>query len=341
MKQYNIRDNTLFLRFLAIVLVINSHMDLFYPVPMFSTGGAIGNSIFFMLSSFGLLLSEINKPQTLTKYFIKRLVRIYPVVWTSVLFLMIPLVLFDYFYLYEEAKDLVESTYLNNPFLIISIIFFPPNQYWFLQTLIFFYFIGFFFIKNFSIKKIIISITFLIVLYCITYLNFSDYSRLVIEQTLAFKLIFYAIVFLLGIYFASINKDIKYTGIKDYIILIVIILSIYTHKYLWIKGILLEYQFIQQLLILPMLYYFLKVSHSPFILNKIMQIPYISSFINLIASMTLEIYIVHILIRLYVLEYVPNFPENVFVFLIMVFVISFGFYKINNNLINRINVIKY
>jgi peptidoglycan/LPS O-acetylase OafA/YrhL len=42
-----------FLRFSAIVLVINSHMDSFYPIPELGTGGALGNALFFMLSAFG------------------------------------------------------------------------------------------------------------------------------------------------------------------------------------------------------------------------------------------------------------------------------------------------
>ena len=333
MNEQHSRDNTLFLRFLAIVLVVNSHMDIYYPIPIFSTGGAIGNSLFFMLSSYGLLLSEIYKPQTFIQYFTKRILRIYPVIWTSILFLMFPLALYEYVQLNSDAQHIIIINLANNPFSIISFLFFPPSKYWFLQALMFFYFLGFFYIKKFSLKKLILTVSFLILLYIIFYIQFSNYSKLVIEQTLSFKLIFYAMVYLFGIYLAYVHENIKYNGFLDYIILLGFIMLIYTHKYFWMNGIYTEYQFIQQLLIFPMLYYFLKVSYSPLILDKLMKVPYVSSFINLIAAMTLEIYIVHVLIRLKVLEVVPVFPQSIFAFLITTFVISFIFYKGNTVLI--------
>lgn len=48
------RRDTEFLRCVAIIMIVNSHLDVFYPIPALGTGGAIGNSLFFMLSSFGL-----------------------------------------------------------------------------------------------------------------------------------------------------------------------------------------------------------------------------------------------------------------------------------------------
>ena len=49
-------DTTLMLC-LATVLITLSHLDAFVPDPRIATGGAIGNSLFFFLSGFGLAKS--------------------------------------------------------------------------------------------------------------------------------------------------------------------------------------------------------------------------------------------------------------------------------------------
>ena len=40
------------LRTIAVFLIVNSHLALFYPYGYFATGGAIGNAIFFHLRVF-------------------------------------------------------------------------------------------------------------------------------------------------------------------------------------------------------------------------------------------------------------------------------------------------
>lgn len=335
------QDNTLFLRFIAIILVINSHMDALYPIPLFATGGAIGNSLFFMLSAFGLLLSERTKPQTLSHYFSKRIIRIYPVVWSSVFLLALPVAVI--YYLTSNIayyQSVIDEFGLNNPLEVISMLFFPPSPYWFLQALMFYYLIGFFFLKNYTTKKIIIALSFLAVIYILAYLVLSDFSILFIEQIMAFKLIFYAMVFLTGLYFASINDKITYRGVSDFFLLFGIIIIIYTHKYLMLNGILSQLQFIQQLLLFPALYYFMKISKSPLILNVLMQQRFLSGPITLIGAMTLELYLVHGLIRPLIVQYIPGFPENVAIYLLFVFVLAYLLYRINNALIDRIKEIK-
>lgn len=334
MSQLHSRDNTVFLRFLAIILVINSHMDTLYPMPIFATGGAIGNSLFFMLSAYGLLLSESYRPQSLVEYYTKRIVRIYPVVWTNILFLILPLAGFYYMTSSNMYPYLVQFFSLDDSLGFIGMIFYPP--FWFLQALMFFYLIGFFFIKNYTKKKINYAFICLIVLYVVSYIQFEDFSTLVIEQTIAFKLIFYAMVFLFGIYLASENQKIVYSGIQDFVILLLLIALVYIHKFMWMKGISTEFQFLQQLLILPILYYFMKISHSSFILNTIMRQKILSSAITLIGAMTLELYIIHGIIRPLFREYIPSFPENVILYLLFVFLISYIFYKGNTMLVDRI-----
>lgn len=334
------RGNTVFLRFLAIMLVINSHMDSLYPMPMFATGGGMGNSLFFMLSSFGLLLSEKRAPQTFVQYYVKRLIRIYPVVWTSILFLILPVMLLYYFTSTDAFLYMIKVYAFNDPLTVIGLVFYPPKSYWFLQALMFFYLAGYFFLKNYTDKKIVLIASLLVLIYIGLYIQITDFSILAIEQKMAFKLVFYAMVFLSGIYFASINEKIVYKGVSDYFIIVMIIALIYCHKFLWMKGILTEYQFIQQLLIFPMLYYFIRISHSHLIVTTIMKNPIISAFITLISAMTLELYLVHGLIRPIARKYISGFPENVIIYLFFVAVISFLLYRVNSIFIQRLKSIK-
>lgn len=45
------------LRAVAIVLVVNSHLDDLYPIHQLGTGGVFGNELFFFISGYGLYLS--------------------------------------------------------------------------------------------------------------------------------------------------------------------------------------------------------------------------------------------------------------------------------------------
>lgn len=333
----NSRNGAVFLRFIAIVLVINSHMDEFYPLQWLATGGAIGNSLFFMLSAYGLLLSEKNIQQSFTEYFIKRIKKIYPAVWVNIVLFIIPITALYFFTSpYWYAAKISEFNF-NDPLVLLGVIFYPPNAYWFLQALMLFYLMGFFFIKNYTIRKIGRGFLTLLVLYAVCYVQFADYSTWVTESTLSFKMIFYAMVFLSGIYFASINDQIIYRGKRDWFLLFLLLFAIYLHKFVMLKGITGEFQFIEQLLIFPVLYFFLKVSKSGFILETLMKLPYVSAGISIIAAMTLELYMVHGPARVLVHQYIATFPANVILHLLITLIISYGLYRFNQYLLSRMS----
>lgn len=64
---------------LAAILITNSHLGHVYPVEALATGGLIGNLLFFAVS--GYCLYNIKLP--FHKWYIKRLLRIYPAVWIA------------------------------------------------------------------------------------------------------------------------------------------------------------------------------------------------------------------------------------------------------------------
>lgn len=71
-------------KFLAVLLIINSHADMMYSkLQMLATGGAIGDCLFLFCSGFTLFLGGV---KSIDNYYKRRISRIYPSVIISVLF---------------------------------------------------------------------------------------------------------------------------------------------------------------------------------------------------------------------------------------------------------------
>lgn len=78
------RVDTRFLLFLAVLLVVNSHLEDYYPRPYLAGDGLIGYAIFFFVSGLGLALSAKRGMRSFPHYFYRRVLRIYPTVWLVV-----------------------------------------------------------------------------------------------------------------------------------------------------------------------------------------------------------------------------------------------------------------
>jgi len=302
-NDYKIRHpDTQFLRALAIMLVINSHLKSYYPISHLGTGGAIGNSVFFFLSAFGLYISQQEVNKHFRDWFTNRIGRIYPSLWIVLISLYMPSFIWQ--------GKLSYSTITT----FISYFFNPP--FWFLQALLVYYLLAFPLLKNLWKTNILLILGLLSLLYIGCYITIVDLSRWSVEES-PFDLIHYFMVFIFGIYIAKKNKDIVYSGVKDYLYLCSLIGLFYAHKFLMLKGLYLEYQFLQQASIYPILYYLLKISRSPLIVTKLLSSPYLSRSVAFIANNTLEIYMVHETISYPVLYMQMPFPINIIAFLIL------------------------
>lgn len=317
------------LRFFAITLVINSHMDAFYPLAIMGTGGAIGNALFFMLSSFGLLLSEQNRPQRFVDYLTKRVKRIYPVYWLVMVLLMLPIGLYYFFYNPEVFGVVANSYRFTSPLEFGTNLYYPPPAFWFLQALMIYYVVGFFFIHHFAVAKILFGMAALLMLYIVLYARIPDFSVLAIEQTMHFKLVFYAMVFLYGIALASVNDRIVYRGPVDIVALLACLVVMYGHKLLALAGHVQEWQFIQQLSLFPMLFFAIKVARAGWLQGFLGRRRWLSRGVGIVAAMTLELYIVHGPLRELMLPHIGGFPGNVLVYVSVVFLLAYLFYRLN------------
>lgn len=299
------REDTNFLRSIAIILIVNTHLKKFYPITYLATGGIIGNSIFFMLSSFGLCLSEKKRPATLLEYYEKRVVRIYPSVWFSLLLLQLPLLIYT-----GKAADCGLLPFLGN-------FFYPP--FWFIQAIMVFYFMGYFIIKRYSDKKFALAGSLLFLAYVFLYFKFTDLSRYSMGHLSASVIFFYLGIFIFGIFLGNRSDKIRYEGAGDVIGIIILLAIIYGNKYLMLKNMDFRAQFIEQLACFPLVYLLLKVSRSPLIL-KLAALPVLSKIILWTSACTLEIYMVHITLRDQFGMSNYSFPLNVLIFLSLTFV---------------------
>jgi len=81
------RLDTSLLLCVACGLIVNSHLEQFWPRSFLAVDGLLGNSFFYLLSGFGIGSSLFWRPQRFGPFLARRLVRIYPaVIITVVLF---------------------------------------------------------------------------------------------------------------------------------------------------------------------------------------------------------------------------------------------------------------
>lgn len=305
--------DTQFLRAVAILLVINSHLDSYYPVPYIGTGGAIGNSLFFFLSSFGLYLSQQKNPRYFKEWVAKRIGRIYPSLWGVLVLLMLPLMILNGKLSYSTVTTFI-GYFFNPPF-------------WFLQALLVYYIVSFPFIKN--KWKIKYAFLLMLILYIFSYITIVDLTRWSIEES-PFDLIHYSMMFLFGICVAKKNENIVYKGLEDCLFFLLFLSLLYLHKFMILKNICIEFQFFQQLLMYPIVFYFLKISRSQFISKKLANFTLISLIVNYLAKNTLEIYMIHETISGPIKYLKMSFPVNAIVFLSLTFALSLIVNKMAN-----------
>jgi len=299
--------NTNLLKFLAIFLIINSHMSHYYPIASFGSGGSLGNAIFFMLSAYGLLFSFRKKNKTFNDYYIHRVKRLYSPIWVALTFMILPI---SFYFGEFETKELLTW---------VGFYFYPP--FWFIQILLFYYFVGFFLMYKYSDQRFFKFLFVSLIIYIINYfsLDFTNFSL----ESVPFRFIFYFIVFIYGFYIANNFYKIYYKGYKDILILFVLFICYLIFKLIIGKGYLVEIQFVIHILTISIIFYLFKINNSSYIQSFMKSNKYISRQINYLGGITLEIYIVHAILFNHIFPRLDfNFPINVIMSFILAFLLA-------------------
>lgn len=210
-------------KFIAVVLVINSHMELLYGKYSFlATGGAIGDCMFFFASGFTIFLG---RGGTFDNWYKRRIRRIYPSLMAWALILPV----------------------INNKFITINDLVAGGGN-WFI-TCIMIYYVLLYVAKKFFENKPLIPLLASISLVLVWYL-FEDKTSSFMYGNTYFKWVHYFLFMLLGAYIG--NRQFKLvSNIKnDLCLLILSIVSFYGIMILAAKFIFFSY--LQILSLIPL-----------------------------------------------------------------------------------------
>jgi peptidoglycan/LPS O-acetylase OafA/YrhL len=283
------RVDTTILRVLAILLIANSHLEELYPFRPLAADGLIGNSLFFLLSGLGLALSPRTGEGRFLDWYRRRLSRIYPGLWLTVLVGMI---------LIQGAwRDWTPLEFARN--LIW------PTAYGFIAQIILFY-PAFYLLKAARSPAVERGV--------MLGLTASYLAVAVFHYDLhVLSWIFYFQVMLLGGLLAGRVHEMGRHGKRDLLVLSASMLIYVVVKLAMVTGRIPSHTSILHLLTLPILLSLLGLSAAAPV-QALARHPRLAPVLGLVAGMTLEIYLVHGFVHKWPRVLMLPFPINLVAF---------------------------
>lgn len=296
-------DFVIYLKFLACILITNSHCREIHPISFFAIGGGFGNALFFGLSGF--CLANINN--TFIQWYKKRAGRIIP---TLLLIIAISLCFGEGRTTFSDLRDLFE------------IFIFMLNKYWFVFAILIYYPIFYCVFSSYSKYKMRLTWILYVVLYFFFYAFLLDKSMFCVELEgfSLFKVYFYIGVFLAGGYLGKLSHYLK--GIKDNqkrkytkCLGLIGILAVLGWGMIYMFITIFERAYIMQFLIHGFVFIFCVCVICSAIMNsdKIrLWEGGVCKSILIVSESTLEIYLIQVTFWYWVIRY--GFPLNEFLF---------------------------
>lgn len=305
------------MRFLACLLIINSHCGDLYPIPYLAIGGGQGNIIFFMLSGYCLANITLDFGQWIKKRYIK----IIPITFSVILLRII--------FIDGISKVLDRDVFEN--------ILFYLNLYWFVFAILLYYLVYYFIFCVNSKKRVICALAFYALMYAYIYVFKLDLNRFCIELEgfSAFKVLFYFGPFVTG---GALRQ--YYTPRKKKVNLLFVLLGIILGLIIWAieyyKIIILGNGYYSQILIhvgifvfgIFSLFFMIHLNDRNIEVNNMVK-----RVIEVIGENTLAIYVVQVSFK--PVCYRWRFPLNVVMFWIIALVGGCLYNKIYSQLKER------
>lgn len=302
------------MRFFATFLITNAHIEGLYPAgwKILSTGGALGNSLFFFCSGFALYLS--NRQIGFFPWLVRRITRIYPSLW---LFMLITLLMGVRTYSFWD--------------IIIPV-------FWFLQAILLFY-ILFYFTMRYLEKYLWQTVFFFAILFFITYLSLNHRQWIIedIDGNSFLHWYFYYMIMLVGAIIAKFKQFREKTYKLKFLLMIVFFILIF---YYGVKVNILHTNtpiYNLQLLLPVFLGYF---SLSVFYLCKYLIAKIntkMLSVVSFVSNLTLDIYIIQFVVIEYWGYY--TFPIGFLGAIISIPLIAYILYKLSGYVTTCLRII--
>ena len=280
------------LKFLAALLITNSHMEILYgKYSILATGGAIGDVLFFFCSGFTLFLGRMGR---FDNWYKKRINRIYPTVF---------------------AWAIIEAFVFNKHFSIDYIIIHGGG--WFV-TCIMIYYVLLYFIRSFFINKLKLTFAAITIICIIWYFLINrpiDYNM---YGNTYFKWGHYFLFMLMGAIMGISKRSFTYNIKLDLTKLILSFILFYGILFWGRNNVLInDFQIISIIPLAFIVYYFYKVCNCE-IVKRIYNNKYYGWIIKFISGLCLEIYLVQY--TLFTDKMNHLFPLNIFLmYLIIIF----------------------
>lgn len=168
-----------FLKFLACLLITNSHCGDFYPLSYMAIGGGFGNAIFFIVSGYCL----VNVKGTFIVWYKKRLKRILPVTMIVIL-----------------IDNIVNNKILGYNIQNTNILLYYVNKYWFVFAIMIYYVFYYILFYKKNNKKVIAALIVHFLIYLYLYMAIIDKTTFSVElEGFAwFKVYFYLSIIIVG-----------------------------------------------------------------------------------------------------------------------------------------------
>ena len=302
------------LRALASILITNAHYTGVYPIELIANGGLLGDVLFFAISGFCLY----NIKDKFSKWYSKRIFRIYPAVWIiTLIYLMIGFYTLDEMNLFEY---LIYPTYYH---FVASIIFLYIIYYIIIKIDIF---------KN-NIPKIMIGLLIIQILIYIFVYDKSYYHIDTVREPMV-RFLFLQSMLLGAVFRQKNDKYLNNNKIFNWIKLIIFLAFYFISKLFFTKiPEVTEFQLINQIILFVTLYYFLKCFAG--INSKLEKLPNkIKNVIKFLSSIILEIYIV----QYPIIPIFKNlvFPINWLAITITILIVAYILHIVSKQVINFI-----
>jgi peptidoglycan/LPS O-acetylase OafA/YrhL len=306
-------DSTL-VRFAAVLLIANSHLEALYPRPWLAGDGLLGNSLFFMVSGCGLALGNASFQRSFWQWYGRRLLRIYPAVF---LFVLVVNVMVEHAY-----SEWTPVRYLEE--------FVWPTSFGFIRLIVLFY-IAFFFLLRIANAKVYLAAIGILIL-PLVWLYIRDASKIPIGGRLSLYtldpriyVIFDFALMLLGGYMSTQTKRFRAGIFRDGIAALVLFFGYLVIKYaMVVRGDASRGYGVLFLIVALLCYFSFRVSQAPSLLALVGSSSWVSRAIRGIGAITLEIYLVH----RWGAELLPvartPFPFNIAAFWIVTLILAYA-----------------
>lgn len=167
---------------IGILLVTNSHMRNFYPLRELSTGGLLGNTLFFFASGVAITAGLQYRPRSFLDWYGRRLERVYFDLWVVTGLLLI--------------AGLVPLGGLMDLFAR----FLFPNEYWFLPAVAVLYMPAFAAARHVPARHLPLLVGAVLIAFLLLASIAIDHQRWSAEDNVPLKSVFYLAAMLAGVY---------------------------------------------------------------------------------------------------------------------------------------------